>query len=145
MPIASRRTLAHLCFLAAVLGVLVSVFVTQVYEGFSFDPPNRSELHHEAVADALGIALLAASVLPMRMLRLHRGPVITVGVLAALLALDAARILYLAEHPSSSPVVGRSATAQVFFVLPTTWPMLWLVVFTIVQAVVSGRSRLARR
>jgi hypothetical protein len=145
VPTDPRRFGVHALFVLAVVGVVISVFLTQLYQGFSFDPPNRSELYGEAAASALGIALLLASLLPIRVLRLDRGATVTVGIVVGLLLLDVANTLTLARHPSDPPVIERWSPARVFFVLPTTWPMLCFVAFSLVQVVLRGRSRLVPR
>jgi hypothetical protein len=145
MPINGRRFVLHALAILAIVGVVLSTAWVVFWAGFTFDPagPSPKMMRQEALASAIGCALLLATVIPLRLARLRPWVVVVDAVLAGLLGLLAVVLVNTNAHGTDVDD-GNPWTWVVwmFLIAPTTWPVLALLLAT---PLLRGRSRRAPR
>jgi hypothetical protein len=145
MPTNGRRFVLHALVLLAILGVVLSTGWVVFWPGFTLDSegPSQTMVRQEALAAAIGCALLVANVTVLRALRIARWLVVADAALAGLLALVA---VLLGTTDARGPDLGDGNpwtwVGWMFLVAPTTWPVLGLL---LAMPWVRGRSRRAPR
>ncbi len=145
MPTDGRRFVLHALALLAVLGVVLSTAWVVFLAAFDLDSdgPSATVVRQEALAAAIGCALLLAAVVPLRLARMRPWLLVVDVALAALLGLLA--VLLLNTPARGTDVDGGNPWLWVvgmFLVTPTTWPLLVLLLAT---PFLRGRSRRAPR
>ena len=141
----SRRFVLHALVVLAILGVVLSTAWVVFWASFTLDSagPSPTMVRQEALAAAIGSALLVATVIPMRAVRIAGWVFVLDVTLAGLLALFAI-IQFDAEGHGQDFHDGNpwSRVVWMFLVTPTTWPVLALLLTT---PLLRGRSRPAPR
>ena len=117
----------------ALVGVCVSGLIVNFFAGLTFfgEPLHQVDLWHEVRASSLTAALLLLSAPALRRLRPDSLFPLTACVLGGLWLLDVGvSLLNLPAAPGGGSAEPWWWSPQLFFSLPTTWPIVVLVLAT---------------
>ncbi len=144
MPTDGRRFVLHALALLAILGVVLSTAWVVFWASFTLDSagPSPTMVRQEALAAAIGCALLLATVVPLRAGRIAVAPR---GGRRSRRSARPSRVVQFDTHAHGHDVDDGNPWIWVvwmFLVTPTTWPVLALLLAT---PFLRGRSRRAPR
>lgn len=128
-----QRVAVTAALVVALVAICVSGLMANFFAGLTFfgEPLRRDDLWHEATASALTVALLLLSVPALRRLRpaslLPRAATVVAGLWAVNVVVT---LLNLPGAPAAEGGETWWWAPQFFFSLPTTWPILALVLAT---------------
>ena len=117
----------------ALVAICVSGLIVNFFAGMTFfgEPLHKIDLWHEATASGLTAGLLLLSVPALRRLRRDSFLPLTASVLAGLWSLDVVvSLLNLPGAPGGESGEPWWWAPQFFFALPSTWPIVVLVLAT---------------